>query len=58
MNEKEPAEEKDGFGLDKNARLAAERAEAEEEARREPLDPPFPYRVVAINSVLVVASAD
>jgi hypothetical protein len=53
MSETEEPEEEDGFGLDKDARLAAERAEAEEEARPEPLDPPFPYRVIAVDTGMV-----
>lgn len=40
--------EKDGFGLDKSARLAAarERQEAEQAAAAASLDPPFPYRII------------
>jgi hypothetical protein len=56
MNEPEKPEEKESFGLDKTARLAAERAEVEENGRPEPLDPPFPFRVIAFDPVTVTES--
>ena len=37
--------ENDGFGLDKEARNAE--AQRERETEIEPLDPPFPYEVIA-----------
>lgn len=43
-----------GFGLDKNARLAATREQQAEDNRPEPLDPPFPYRVVSFDPIFVM----
>ena len=41
-------EETPKYGLDKDARLAAKRArKAEEVEEPEPLDPPFPFFVIA-----------
>lgn len=56
MIETEEPEEQDGLGLDKDARLAAARAEAEEDALPEPLDPPFPYRVIVVDLGMVARS--
>ena len=54
MSDLEAAAETDGgYGLDKNARLDAKRAEIKETDRVEPLDPPFPYRVIAFDPVMV-----
>jgi hypothetical protein len=39
--------EKDGFGLEKDRRLAESRERKAEEGGPEPLDPPFPYRVIS-----------
>ena len=47
------AETARGYGLDKNSRLEAKRAEDKEEDRVEPLDPPFPYRVIAFDPSMV-----
>ena len=47
------AETARGYGLDKNSRLEAKRAEDQEEEQVEPLDPPFPYRVIAFDPVMV-----
>ena len=50
MSDSETAAETDGgYGLDKNARLEARRAEDKENEQVEPLDPPFPYRVIAFD---------
>ena len=46
MDENEDREEKDGFGLDKNSRLVERRERQTEEGEPDPLDPPFPYRVI------------
>ena len=46
-------EQNDGFGLDKNARLTALREQRAEDNRPAPLDPPFPYRVVSFDPILV-----
>jgi hypothetical protein len=46
----------DGFGLDKEDRLGAKRTTAEEEAGPEPLDPAFPYRVIAFDLLLSLGS--
>ncbi len=56
MNERESTKESDGFGLNKNARLEAKRASEEEDQKPEPLDPPFPYRVIAFDPVMVTGS--
>ena len=45
----EDREERDGFGLDKDSRLVERRERQAEEGGPEPLDPPFPYRVIAID---------
>lgn len=42
-----------GFGLDKNARLAATREKQADDNRPAPLDPPFPYRVVSFDPIFV-----
>ena len=49
MDEDEDNEEKDGFGLDKDRRLTERRERTAEEGGPEPLDPPFPYRVISID---------
>ena len=43
---------KDGYGLDKQARLNAKRLSKEEEetSQAAPLDPPFPYRMVPFDA--------
>lgn len=45
-------ETKDGYGLDKQARLNAKRLgkDEEEASQAAPLDPPFPYRMVAFDA--------
>ena len=45
-------ETKDGYGLDKQARLNAKRLGKDEEnaSQADPLDPPFPYRMVAFDA--------
>lgn len=53
MSDTAQIDESDGFGLDKNARLEAKRAAEEEEEKPEPLDPPFPHRVIAFDPVLL-----
>jgi|GEM_PF-3133539 len=52
MDDNENSEEKDGFGLDKNRRLVERRERTTEEQGPEPLDPPFPYRVISPDSFL------
>ena len=52
MDKDEDIEEKDGFGLDKDRKLVERREPRDEELVPEPLDPPFPYRVVSIGSFL------
>ena len=47
------AETGGGYGLDKNSRLEAKRVEDQEEEQVEPLDPPFPYRVIAFDPSMV-----
>jgi len=47
MDEGEEIEEKDGLGLDKDRRLVERRERSAEERGPEPLDPPFPYRVIS-----------
>ena len=47
------AETGGGYGLDKNSRLDANRAEDKENEQVEPLDPPFPYRVIAFDPVML-----
>jgi len=49
----EDNEEKDGFGLDKDRRLTERRERNAEEGGPEPLDPPFPYRVVTFDSIFI-----
>ena len=56
MNDTEQPEEKDGFALDKNARLEAKRAREVENQKPEPLDPSFPYRVIAFDPVMVTGT--
>jgi hypothetical protein len=51
MSETEGTEEPDGFGLDKESRLQSKR-EREAEGRPQPLDPPFPYRVIKVDAVI------
>jgi hypothetical protein len=51
MDKDEDIEEKDGFGLDKDRRLLERRERKEEEEGPEPLDPPFPYRVVSFDPI-------
>lgn len=46
-------ERNNGFGLDKDARLAALREQRAEENRPAPLDPPFPFRVVSFDPIFV-----
>ena len=46
-------ERNDGFGLDKTARLTAQRQQRAEEDRPKPLNPPFPYRVVSFDPIFV-----
>jgi hypothetical protein len=50
MDKDEDIEEKDGFGLDKDRMLAERRERREEENGPKPLDPPFPYRVISVDS--------
>ena len=47
----DPENARSGFGLDKDARLAGKRAKEAEENRPKPLDPPFPYRVIAFDPI-------
>jgi hypothetical protein len=44
--------EKDGYGLDKRARLLAKRRgkEPEDASQAAALDPPFPYRMVVFSA--------
>lgn len=49
MDEDENSEEKDGFGLDKDRRLAERRDRQAEEGGPDPLEPPFPYRVISFD---------
>ena len=42
-------EQNDGFGLDKTARLTAQRERRAEEDRPTPLDPPFPFQSLAFD---------
>jgi len=53
MDENEDREEKDGFGLDKDSRMMDRRERTAEEGWPEPLDPPFPYRVVSFDPIFV-----
>ena len=54
MSDSEIAAETDGgYGLDKNSRLEARRAEDKENEQVEPLDPPFPYRVISFDPVMM-----
>jgi hypothetical protein len=58
MNETEGTEEPDVFGLDKEAWLRAKRGrEQEEERRPEPLDLPYPYRVISFDPVMMGRTA-
>jgi hypothetical protein len=43
----------DGFGLDKTARLTAQRERRAEDDRPKPLNPPFPYGVISIDLFLL-----
>jgi len=45
-------DDKDGFGLDKDARLARRREDRREGSRPEPLDPPFPYFPIPFDPIL------
>jgi hypothetical protein len=56
MSETEQQEEEDGFGLDKEARLRVERES--EEKLPEPLNPPFPFMVVAVDPLIVPRNED
>ena len=58
MTETEHIEEKDGFGLDKDSRLEAKQATEEAETRPKPLDPPFPFRVIAFDTVVATRSGN
>lgn len=51
MTETKRTKVKEGFGLDKNARLESELAAEVEVEKPEPLDPPLPYRVIAFNPI-------
>ncbi len=53
MDEDEDNEEKDGFGLEKDRRLAERREKIAEEGGPEPLDPPSPYRVVTFDPIFL-----
>lgn len=53
MDDNEDREKKDGFGLDKDRRLVERRERKAEEDGPEPLDPPFPYRVISIDPFLL-----
>jgi hypothetical protein len=48
----ESNDSKDGYGLDKQARLNAKRLgkDEEESSQSAPLDPPFPYRMVPFDA--------
>jgi hypothetical protein len=52
------SEERNGFGLNKNARLEARGAAEVENEKSEPLDPPFPYWVIAFDPGMVSSSGD
>lgn len=53
MDEDENSKEKDGFGLDKDQRLMGRRERQTEENMPELLDPPFSFRVVSFDPILV-----
>ena len=53
MSETSQNAEGDGFGLDKDARLEAKRADELGDEKPEPLDPPFPYRLIALDPDIV-----
>lgn len=57
MDENEDNEEKDGFGLEKDRRLVERRERNAQEGGPEPLDPPFPYRVIPPDPFLSVTLA-
>jgi len=52
MDDNKSDQEKDGFGLEKDRRLTERRERTTEEQGPEPLDPPFPYRVISPDSFL------
>jgi len=54
MDEDEDIEEKAGFGLDKDRRLVERRERKAEGVGPEPLDPPFPYRVMTFDPSFVL----
>ena len=56
MNEWEETKESNLFGLGKESRLRAKRAKEEEKVKPEPLDPPFPYRVIGFDPIMVTES--
>jgi hypothetical protein len=56
MSEAEQTADGDGFGLDKKARVEAKWAKAVEDQKPEPLDPPFPYRVIAFDPVMITGT--
>lgn len=49
MDDSKDKEEKDGFGLEKDRRLAERRERTAEEGSSEPLDPPFPHGVISVD---------
>jgi hypothetical protein len=53
MRETQDTEERDGFGLDKDARRKAKRTVDAEAWKPDPLDPPFPYRVMTFQSIMM-----
>jgi hypothetical protein len=53
MDENEDSKEKDDFGLDKDSRLMDRRERRAEEGGPDPVDPPFPYRVVSLDPIFV-----
>lgn len=53
MNKDEDNEQKEGLGLDKDRRLAERRERRSEESGPEPLDLPFPFRLIAFDPIIV-----
>ena len=56
MKETAQTEDDGGFGLDKDARLQAGRQRDAEENRPDPLDPPFPFRVIGFDPIMATRS--
>ena len=53
MDENKDNGEKDGFGLEKDRRLAEQRERQAEEDKPDGLDPIFPFRVVSFDPDII-----